>query len=175
MIKTLVLIAVLTVGQLQEAAKTAFNNAEKAVLGGGAVVVTPVGKCPCDGKGYIVHGDGHRTACPGTDDGKPCPYLKSGQAGEQPPAVENNTIIMYSAKDNPDGTNPCIWCRKWKKEILPRLLPKKWKIRERVGAAGRSVPYYEVYLYGKKYKHDGFMSLDDLNNIIAKAKAEHGK
>jgi len=28
--------------------------------------------CPCEGKGYIIHGDGHRTDCPCIESGKKC-------------------------------------------------------------------------------------------------------
>jgi hypothetical protein len=173
MIKTLLLMVVLTVGQLQESAKTAIDNAEKAVLNNKVVVTPKVEECPCKGTGYIKHGDGNKTACPGTDAG-PCKFRRSGDAAAQP-VKEHALIIMYSAKDNPDGTNPCVWCRKWKKEILPSALKQKWRVREKIGEPGKGVPYFEVFLYGKKYKHDGYMSFEALGKIVAKAKQEANK
>ncbi len=31
-------------------------------------------ECPCGGKGYIVHGDGHKTPCPCIESGNECPH-----------------------------------------------------------------------------------------------------
>lgn len=170
MIKTLVLVGVLAVGPLQDAAKRAFDIAEKVVLGDRTVVVPKVEECPCGGKGVIKQGDGHVTTCPGTDAG-PCKFRKMNDAQAEPEKL-HAVVVMYSAKDNPDGTNPCIWCIRWKKNIMPNLVQNKWKVVERVAPGGRSVPYFEVYLYGKRYMHQGYMDSNALNKIIARAKQE---
>ncbi len=31
-------------------------------------------ECPCGGKGYIIHGDGHKTPCPCIESGQECPH-----------------------------------------------------------------------------------------------------
>jgi hypothetical protein len=173
MIKTLVLAGVLALGPVQEAAKKAFDVAEKAVLGVKNVVTPKVEECPCEGKGFIVHGDGHKTSCPGTEAG-PCKFRRAGDVQVEE-VYQHATIIMYSAKDNPDGTNPCIWCVRWKKEAMPVLLLNKWKVIERVGAQGKGVPYFEIYLFGKKYEHNGYMGSDALKKIVERARQEAKK
>ena len=46
-------------------------------------------KCPCGGKGYIIHGDGHRTDCPCVESGNECKHNpKCGSKGDQPPTKE---------------------------------------------------------------------------------------
>jgi hypothetical protein len=41
--------------------------------------------CPCEGKGYIIHGDGHRTKCPCVESGKDCEHdPKCGSIGTAP-------------------------------------------------------------------------------------------
>jgi hypothetical protein len=63
------------VQELEIRANSAIDQAERKIL-----KIKPDGpdveKCPCNGKGYIVHGDGHRTPCPGTSAG-PCKYQGS--------------------------------------------------------------------------------------------------
>jgi len=43
---------------------------------------TPIDDCPCEGKGYIVHGDGHKTDCPCVAAGREC-NCESGDSGTQ--------------------------------------------------------------------------------------------
>jgi len=41
--------------------------------------------CICEGKGYIVHGDGHRTNCPCVESGEACDHNpKCGSVGQEP-------------------------------------------------------------------------------------------
>lgn len=71
----LVLFLPQDIQQLEDKANKAIDQAERQIL-----KIDPddpvIEKCPCDGKGYIIHGDGHRTSCPGTSDG-PCKFKGS--------------------------------------------------------------------------------------------------
>lgn len=42
--------------------------------------------CPCEGLGYIIHGDGHRTPCPCIESGKKCTH--NPKCGTEAPPVE---------------------------------------------------------------------------------------
>lgn len=64
-------------------------------------------ECPCGGKGYIVHGDGHRTECPCVASGKDCnhnPKCRTGdynngrQASSSPLGFDVPVVYNYRPK-----------------------------------------------------------------------------
>lgn len=151
---------------LKSRAVDAYNKAEVIVLGDTPTPVTPVSKCPCDGKGYIIHGDGHKTACPGNDEG-PCkfkssdvvsiievPVVESPKVEEKPviqpkatvkvkPVLDNGLIIMESRPG-------CMYCEKVKKsQLLKDLLLKGWRFKEVRASNNISVPRFSVIMSGE--------------------------
>lgn len=80
------------VNKLKEKANTSLNNAEVKVLKINPDDNPVVKKCPCNGKGYIVHGDGHRTPCPGTEKG-PCEH-RSGSLGSEVTSVDMKKMTI---------------------------------------------------------------------------------
>ncbi len=160
---------------LKEKAVKSFDAAEKKVL---TVKVdnNVVTKCPCDGKGYIVHGDGHKTKCPGTEKG-PCEFsrqepvvdpevkrLPEGdsepKAKEVRPIVEHGIIYMYSRKD-------CHYCNVFKNsKDLKSMLKSGWRLIVFDGSGG-AVPRFKVMLGGKPYPVDGMLDIKKLNTINA--------
>lgn len=59
-------------------------------------------ECICNGKGYVIHGDGHKTDCPCIESGEECkhnPACKS--SGEEPPPIQEeikSPTIMQEKK-----------------------------------------------------------------------------
>lgn len=47
-------------------------------------------KCPCEGKGYIIHGDGHRTNCPCKESGQACPH--------DPKCAGTGQVVTFNVK-----------------------------------------------------------------------------
>lgn len=103
------------VDQWKEEITIAFNNAEKEVYKD-VVPVTPDGpipnedpaKCPCKGRGVIVHGDGHET---------PCPFHSSefGSIEDLPKLVKIKTSTCQC--ETQCGCEVCT-CVKMEKELL---------------------------------------------------------
>ena len=55
--------------------------------------------CICDGKGYVVHGDGHKTDCPCIESGETCEHdPPCKQKGDQPPPLKDETITNTTPK-----------------------------------------------------------------------------
>ena len=52
-----------------------------------------VEECPCKGKGYIVHGDGHVTDCPCIQSGEDCDHDPKCKQAELPP-VDTATSVL---------------------------------------------------------------------------------
>lgn len=144
---------------LQNLAKQAFDKAEQVIL---KIIPddTPVVKeCPCEGKGYIIHGDGHKTACPGTDDG-PCKFAKT-----EAPKKEHGLIIMYSRPG-------CIYCEQFKKsDTLKGMLKVGWKFKEVPADPTKAVPYFDVVMKGE-YNRTDVMNFDVLRKINNKYKGK---
>ena len=55
-------------------------------------------KCICEGKGYVVHGDGHKTKCPCVESGEDCKH--NPKCGYSKPAP------VVSVQDCPNGRCP---------------------------------------------------------------------
>jgi len=89
-----------TVDQYEKGIKTAFDQAEKQVFD------TDVNPDPetelCDGSGWITHGDGHRTKCPG------CKNCNSGEPTAGTACSGSSRIVIRR--------------RLWTFPILSRLL-----------------------------------------------------
>lgn len=169
MMNSMFLFIVLTLAQVtqyKEQAKSAFDNAESQIL---AKVVVPdvVKKCPCDGKGYILQGDGHKSECPGLN-GEPCKFKRNR---ETPPVVKqkaeeplNGVIFMYTK-------NGCLPCLRWKSGVMPRLVGVGWRVLERPmerfahPSYVRSYPSFDVWVQGKRYTVEGALTAERLNEI----------
>lgn len=71
--------------------------------------VTPdVEDCPCEGKGYIVHGDGHRTECPCVASGECNCAVKCGSVGEKPTTKVEKPNGHKCGCDKPGQTCGCF-------------------------------------------------------------------
>ncbi len=135
----------------------AFEKVEKTVFKNEQVIVPPKNdKCPCNGTGYIVHGDGHKTECPRGDN---CDFAKKNKKTEKAVGEnkEHGVIYLYT-RDN------CVFCKKWKMIVMPQLLKQGWKIRE-VYNDTDPVPFFNVKMNGESNIFKGYMSIDDLNKI----------
>jgi hypothetical protein len=55
-------------------------------------------KCICEGKGYVIHGDGHKTKCPCVESGESCKHNPKCGYSEPTPVV--------SVQDCPNGRCP---------------------------------------------------------------------
>lgn len=143
-----------------EKAKTEINlsidQAEKEVLKK-EVDNTPV-TCECNGTGFIVHGDGHRTPCP---------------AGENCKAKKKTTAMMTASPEEKNGlisfyTLPgCAPCLKWKNEVKPWVEASDWKVEE--FTSEDAAPWFEIWINGKPYVYKGFMSKEALKEIVKNA------
>lgn len=87
---------------------------------------------------------------------------KNLQADEKTTNTKNGTVTMYTS----DG---CVWCVKWEKEVMPKLMDANWKI-EKVYVSSGSVPRFTVYANNKQYEHTGFMSVQKFNEYVKKSK-----
>lgn len=76
--------------------------------------------------------------------------------------TKNGIVTMYTN----DG---CIWCIKWEKEIMPKLIEAGWKI-EKIYVTSGSVPKFNIYSKNKKYEHIGYMNLESFNKYIKQSK-----
>lgn len=63
-----------------------------------------------------------------------------------------NEIIMYSRAN-------CIWCDRWEKEVMPKMIEAKWKVFK-VNDNQNAVPHFEMYIKGEKKTHRGYMSIE---------------
>lgn len=63
-----------------------------------------------------------------------------------------NEIIMYSRPN-------CIWCTRWEKEVMPKMIEAKWKVFK-VNDNQNAVPHFEMYIKGVKKTHRGYMSVE---------------
>lgn len=167
---------------LQEKAVKSFDAAEKKIL---TVKVDDnvISKCPCDGKGHIVHGDGHRTKCPGTEKG-PCEFAKQEPVNAEvtrlpeaktgptidprpntkavkpikKPILEHGIIYMYSRDD-------CYYCKVFKQSSdLKGMLKIGWRLIEFNGSGG-AVPRFKVMMGGKAYPINGMLTTAKLNTV----------
>lgn len=168
MLEKVLFVGLLILSNLQQEAKDAFDYAEKKVLTQSIVIPAPVvQKCPCDGKGYIIQGDGHRTECPGTDSG-PCKFKKQGAEPKAVSPKEHGVVRVYVREG-------CLPCRLWKKYVLP-LIAKTWKVKEidltNVHDDKRAVPFFEVVMNGVAYpvKDLTVESLNKFNDDYRKGK-----
>lgn len=66
-------------------------------------------------------------------------------------------IINMRSRDS------CYWCNKWKQEIKPQL-EKSGYIINIIDSDG-TVPRFEIISNGKKYTHNGFMSLKQFKDL----------
>lgn len=113
-------------------------------------------ECPCDGSGYIIHGDGHKTPCPCENDCK-CKE-KTTAFTEQ----GKNGIINFYTLPN------CKPCLKWKTEIKPWVEAAKWKVEELPST--KAAPWFEVWINNQMYTYQGFMSKETFKEIVKNAK-----
>lgn len=171
-------LTVVEINVLKDRAVDAYNKAEVIVLGDTPTPVTPiVNKCPCDGKGYVIHGDGHRTDCPGNDQG-PCkfssaeivsivepvlepvevpkteqkPVIQPEPTYKVKPVLENGLIIMESRPG-------CIYCEKAKKsQLLKQLLLTGWRFKEVRAPDNIAVPRFSVVMSGETNRLPEFTS-----------------
>lgn len=112
-------------------------------------------ECPCDGGGYIIHGDGHKTPCPCEGD---CKCKEKTTAFTE----EKNGIINFYTLPN------CAPCLKWKKEIKPWLEASDWKVEELPST--KAAPWFEIWIDNQMYTYQGFMSKQAFKEIFKNAK-----
>lgn len=75
----------------------------------------------CDGSGFIVHGDGHRTACPG------CKACQKSEENLQQPVAESPKPEYYIYHFGARWCNPCERMKEttWKDEDLKKFIDEK--------------------------------------------------
>lgn len=68
------------------------------------------------------------------------------------------SIVMYTNSD-------CVQCDKWRAIVLPRLIPLGWNV---LVTQGKEPPYpsFRVRVNQSWIKHEGFMSIDNLREIL---------
>lgn len=113
-------------------------------------------KCPCDGNGYIIHGDGHKTPCPCEGD---CECKKNTTAFYED---NKNGIINFYTLPN------CIPCANWKNQIKPWVEASNWKVEEIQST--KSAPWFEVWINNQAYVYEGFMSKEAFKEIVKNGK-----
>jgi hypothetical protein len=90
-------------------------------------------------------------------------------AKHDPPRVESVTFAIPSVRHGViefyTGNN-CVWCEKWKRDVLPACVKAGWRIDTRIGAG--AVPYFTVWQNGKAYKHQGYMSLAAMKKLLGR-------
>lgn len=156
---SLVMFLQVSSDELKNKAVKAFDTAESKVLNVSPDKPDVVEKCPCNGTGVIVHGDGHRTACPGTEDG-PCQFRRQGDVAqvEQPKkafelpknnqvtkVVRDHALIVMESQDG------CLPCEKIKRsQFLKDLLKSGWRFKVISPRPGTlEVPKLTVYMGGQ--------------------------
>jgi len=74
----------------------------------------PVEECICEGKGYVIHGDGHRS---------PCPCVESGQDCNHNPKCGYSQVIYTEPVyiQNQSGSCPSGNCIRPRRSIFSRL------------------------------------------------------
>ena len=115
-------------------------------------------KCDCGGKGYIIHGDGHKTQCPCLASGSSCKCSSvSSNAGTETQESQYKNIVRFYTKPN------CVYCTKWEKEQLERFLSAGWTV-ETYSTEGLA-PFFEFIKNGKKTESLGYTTLEYAESI----------
>jgi hypothetical protein len=153
------------VDQLKTKATESFNKAESTLLGKPDVPNVPdvVEKCPCNGTGVITHGDGHKTACPGTDSG-PCKFRKGDVT------IVSDDVIVKPKRDHGlilmESLPGCLACEKVKQSKLLRdLLKSGWRFKVVEPMPGtRTVPRFTAIMGGEPIPMQSF-TMDDIKKV----------
>lgn len=101
----------------------------------------------CDGSGFIIHGDGHKTQCPG------CKACKKNDENTQQPIAENSEPEYYIYHLGARWCGPCERMKEttWKDENLKAFMnSKKVKLMifdEEDAENKKFFTYYNVKLY----------------------------
>jgi len=142
----------------------AIEKVEKLIFG---AEVKPDPKpepaCPCNGTGFITHGDGHRTPCP-------CPTGQCNcKKGQESPKVEPSpNFIMYTK-------SWCGPCQSWKAQNSKKVKDAGWIYKEIEDddvikrANVTSFPTFDIILNGKTYRHVGSLSMQKFQEIVKNA------
>lgn len=103
--KSLTLLSLMTIGSCAvggvavqpNASSASHAHAYASVNRGGPVnpVPSPLPSSKCDGSGYITHGDGHRTPCPGCD---------ACKAKAVPKSIIKPAVLTLVSQECADGT-----------------------------------------------------------------------
>jgi hypothetical protein len=92
-----------------------YNNDEED----DPVPPNPVEDCICEGKGYVIHGDGHRSPCPCVESGQECshnPKCGYSQTVETEPVYTERVYIQNQSGSCSSGN-----CATSRRSILGRL------------------------------------------------------
>lgn len=156
-----------SVTEIRKVVVEAINKVEKVLLGdkpNPKPKPPEPNKCPCNGTGYITHGDGHKTVCP-VCNGK-------GSGDKKPTIVQSKpSFIMYTK-------SWCGPCQQWKRENSQKVKDAGWGYVEieddvAINAAGvTSYPTFDVTINGKVYRHKGFLSMEKFHEIVNDANRE---
>jgi hypothetical protein len=71
-------------------------------------------------------------------------------------------VTLYTRKG-------CVYCDRWKANVMPALEAAGWKI-EIIDGAGGSVPRFDVCAYGKCTNHTGYMDVATFGKIVQSMK-----
>lgn len=155
-----------SVTELRKVVVEAINKVEKVLLGDRPdpkPKPPEPNKCPCNGTGYITHGDGHKTVCP-VCNGK-------GKAQEPATVTQKPSFIMYTK-------SWCGPCQKWKRENSKKVKDAGWDYTEIeddsvINAAGvTGFPTFDITINGKVYRHKGPLSMEKFHEIVNNANRE---
>lgn len=141
--------------QVKEKITQAFDAAIAEIVKEEKEDNTDTSKCDCGGKGYIIHGDGHKTQCPCLASGSSCKCSSlepsKQQANSNPLPQDKNIVRFYTRED-------CVWCKKWQDEQLKRFLSAGWQV-ETYKTEGRA-PFFEFVKNGKTSNIIGYTTLE---------------
>lgn len=113
--------------------------------------------CECNGTGFIIHGDGHKTPCPAGDD---CKAKEKTTAYMMSSEEKNGLITFYTLPG-------CAPCQRWKNEIQPWVEKADWKVVE--VKSNKAAPWFEVWIKNRVYIFEGFMSKESFREIVKNA------
>ncbi|NVM35814.1 MAG: hypothetical protein HWN81_09475 [Candidatus Lokiarchaeota archaeon] len=74
-----------------------YNNEEDDEDPDNPVPPNPIEDCICEGKGYVVHGDGHRSPCPCVESGEECEHDPKCGSSKQEKADYSNSNKTYKS------------------------------------------------------------------------------
>jgi len=150
-----------TIEKTKTEVNVSIDQSEKEILKKGLDDNQPV-VCECNGTGFIVHGDGHKTPCPAGDNCEAKKKPKTKVMSQMFKGEEKHGVIYFYTLP---GCAPCL---KWKNEIQPWVEASSWKVEEL--RSEDIAPWFEVWITNKPYVFKGFMSKESFKEIVKNAK-----